>query len=82
MSLDDAQRLIARMDTDEALRERVPAAPDVAARLILARAEGYDVGEEEIQGASAAVSCVPVGAASARCPTRQRRSGTSRGDSL
>ena len=53
MSLDDAQRLIARMDTDEALRERVPAAPDVAARLILARAEGYSVTEEEVASASA-----------------------------
>ena len=53
MSLDDAQRLIAHMNTDEALRERILAARDTAGRLELARAEGYSVTEEEVASASA-----------------------------
>jgi predicted ribosomally synthesized peptide with nif11-like leader len=53
MSYDDAKRLIERMDTDEAFRGKILAAPDVAARLELARAEGYSVTEDEIAGAAA-----------------------------
>ena len=52
MSLDEAQRLIERMDTDEAFRERVLTAPDTAGRLALARAEGFDCSVEEIESAS------------------------------
>ena len=53
MSLEDAKRLIERMNTDEAFRERILAAPETAARLRIAAAEGYDVTEEEVAGASA-----------------------------
>jgi predicted ribosomally synthesized peptide with nif11-like leader len=53
MSYDDAKRLIERMDTDEAFRGKILAASDVAARLELARAEGYSVTEDEIAGAAA-----------------------------
>ena len=52
----DAQRFIERTDTDEAFRAKVLAAPDVAARLALAAAEGYDVSEAEIERASAVLS--------------------------
>ena len=56
MAQEDAQRLIERMDADEAFRAKVLAAPDVAARLALAAAEGYDVSEAEIEHASAVLS--------------------------
>ena len=56
MSQEDVKRLIERMDTDEVFRETMLAAPDVAARLELAAAEGFDVTEEEIESASAALS--------------------------
>ena len=42
MSLEEAKRLIERMNTDEAFREKILAAPETAARLRLAAAEGYD----------------------------------------
>ncbi len=51
MSQEDAKRLIRRMDADEPFREKVLAAHDVAARLRLAAAEGYEVAPEEIAGA-------------------------------
>ena len=53
MSLEEAKRLIERMNTDEAFREKVLEAPDVAERLRLAAAEGYSVTEEEVASASA-----------------------------
>jgi len=53
MSLEEARRLIERMNTDEAFREKVLEAPDVAERLRLAAAEGYSVTEEEVASASA-----------------------------
>jgi len=56
MSLEDAERLVARMDTDEVFRERILAAQDADARLRLAGAEGYDVTEEEMTSASAELS--------------------------
>ena len=49
------KRLIERMDTDEVFRETMLAAPDVAARLELAAAEGFDVTVEEIESTSAAL---------------------------
>ena len=73
-SYDDAKRLIERMATDDALREKILAAPDTAGRLELAKAEGYDVGEEEIQGASAELADAELDGVAAggwgdACPT-------------
>ena len=56
MPQEEAKGLIERMDTDESFREKVLAAPDVAARLRLAAAEGNDVTEEEIESAWVALS--------------------------
>ena len=56
MSQEDAKRLIEHMNTDEAFRAMVLAAPDVGERLRLATAEGYDVTAEEIESASAMLS--------------------------
>jgi len=53
MSLEDAKRLIERLNTDEAFREKILAAPEVAERLDLVAAEGYVVTEEEMASASA-----------------------------
>ncbi len=53
MSAEDARKLIERLSTDEAFREKILAAPDVAERLDLAAAEGYNVTEEEVASASA-----------------------------
>jgi predicted ribosomally synthesized peptide with nif11-like leader len=56
MSLEDAKRLVARMDTDEVFRERILTAKEADARLRLAGAEGYDVTEEEMTSAAAELS--------------------------
>ena len=48
MSQEEVKRLIERVNADEAFREKVLAAPDVAARLELAAAEGYVVTQEEV----------------------------------
>jgi predicted ribosomally synthesized peptide with nif11-like leader len=56
MSLEDAKRLIERLNTDEEFREKILAAPEVAERLDLVAAEGYDVTEEEMASASAELS--------------------------
>jgi predicted ribosomally synthesized peptide with nif11-like leader len=53
MSLEEARRLMERLSTDEAFREKILAVPDTAGRLELARAEGYSVTEEEVASASA-----------------------------
>ena len=56
MSLEDAKRLVARMDTDEVFREKILAAKEADARLRLAVAEGFDVTEEEMTSATAELS--------------------------
>ena len=61
MSQEDVKRLIERMDTDEVFRETMLAAPDVAARLSLAAAEGYDVVEEELETAASLLSDAELG---------------------
>ncbi|GEM_PF-6946011 len=61
MSREDVKRLVERMDTDEVFRETMLAAPDVAARLVLAAAEGYDVTREELVSEGAALSDAELG---------------------
>jgi len=61
MSQEDVKRLIERMDIDESFRETMMAAPDVAARLSLAAAEGYDVTEEDLVSEGAALSDAELG---------------------
>jgi len=61
MSREDVKRLVERMDTDEAFRKTMLAAPDVAARLSLAAAEGYDVTREELVSEGAALSDAELG---------------------
>ena len=56
MSQEVVKRLIERMNADEAFREKVLAAPDVAARLELAAAEGYVVTQEEVAAVTAELS--------------------------
>ena len=53
MSLEQAKKFIERMKTDEASWAKVMAAEDVAGRLRLAKAEGYDFTEEDIKSVSA-----------------------------
>ena len=74
MSLEEARRLIERLSTDEAFREKILAAPDVAERLDLAVAEGYNVTEEEMASASAELgdaelNGVTAGSWGDPCPT-------------
>ncbi len=61
MSQEEVKRLIERMNADEAFREKVLAAPDVAARLELAAAEGYVVTEEDLAGAEGALTDAELG---------------------
>ncbi|NLG16491.1 MAG: Nif11-like leader peptide family natural product precursor [Fibrobacter sp.] len=54
MSLEQAQDFIERMKMDKAFWAKVMAAQDVAGRLSLAKANGYDFDQEEIKSVSAA----------------------------
>jgi predicted ribosomally synthesized peptide with nif11-like leader len=56
MSLEQAKLFIERLKTDEAFRAKIMAVVDVAERLRLANAEGFDCTEEEINTVSAEVS--------------------------
>ena len=56
MSAEQAKAAIEKMKTDEDFRERIMALTEVAARLEIVRAEGFDCSAEEI----AAVSGAPV----------------------
>ena len=53
MSLEQAKLFIERMKTDEAFRNKIMTVEDVAERLQLAKTEGYDCTEEEINTVSA-----------------------------
>ena len=61
MSQEEARRFIERIDTDDAFRKEVLAAPDVAERLRLAAAEGYDITVGDLEGASRALTDAELG---------------------
>ncbi len=56
MSTEAAQRLIDRMKTDEAFRERVLAEPSPEARLALIEAEGHDCSADDLASFGAALA--------------------------
>jgi predicted ribosomally synthesized peptide with nif11-like leader len=56
MTVEDADKLVERMGTDEAFREKVLAAETADERVHLAAAEGYVVTQEEVASAAAALS--------------------------
>ena len=56
MSKQAVQALIERMKTDEALRARVLAVADLDERLVLVRAEGFELTEEELRAEAAELS--------------------------
>ena len=51
-----ATKLIERMKSDEAFRERVLAVADLGERLALVKAEGFDVTREELAAEAARLS--------------------------
>jgi len=53
MSVEQAKEFIERMKTDRASWAKIMAAADVAGRLRLANAEGYDFTEKDIKSMSA-----------------------------
>lgn len=61
MSQEEARRFIERIDTDDAFRKEVLAAPDVAERLRLAAAEGYDITVGDLEGASRELTDAELG---------------------
>ena len=56
MSIESAKAFIERLKTDEDFRQRVQDAEDREARRALAKAEGFDFGEEDIKSASEELS--------------------------
>jgi predicted ribosomally synthesized peptide with nif11-like leader len=56
MSMDEARAYIARLKADDALRAKVLAATDEAARMACINAEGFACGAGEIEAAAAELS--------------------------
>ncbi|MFC1680062.1 Nif11-like leader peptide family natural product precursor [Elusimicrobiota bacterium] len=56
MSIESAKAFIEKMKTDPALSQRIAACKDTAARVALAKAEGFDFTPEEINTVSMELS--------------------------
>ena len=62
MSQEQAKKFIERMKTDEAFKAKIMAVEDVAERIKLAKAEGFDFTEDEVKSMSAELSDAEVSA--------------------
>ena len=71
MSMEQAKLFIERMMKDEAFRTRIMAVDDVAQRMKIVKAEGYDCTPEEIEKRSQELSDAQMeGTAGGKCGAR------------
>ncbi len=72
MSLDQAKAFIAKMESDDAFRERVKSIGSVAERFEFIKSEGFDCSQEEINQISAPLSLEDLDAAAGGGGTESR----------